>query len=388
MKITLTTGGAPHYETGLIQGLVNQNIALDVIGGDELEPALAGNARVNFRNFQGGSDPRISKLRKLLKVAGVYWKMIRYAATTDSKLFHIQWPYKLVLFDRTLLLLYYKLLGKKIIFTAHNVDADARDGTSTWLRHASLRFFYRNVNHLIVHTGKMKEQLVKIFGVPESRISVIPHGVMTCVPDTNLTREAARTKLELPQDEPVILFFGLITPYKGIETLVEACGALAKKGKTFKLVIVGRVKECRDYWEKIEGLIEQCSLKKNVRTDLRHVPDEDVEIYLKAADVMVLPYREIFQSGALFLTYRFGLPVAVTDVGSLREDVEAANAGVVCQTNDAAGLTQALEEYLASDFMRDPESHRARIREYAAERYSWERIGKLTEKVYQQVLQN
>jgi glycosyltransferase involved in cell wall biosynthesis len=353
-----------------------------------LQPAFFSQQQVHYKNLHGAARPQASRWSKIARVAGVYLKLIKYAATTDSKLFHIQWPYKLVLLDRTLLHLYYKVLGKKIVFTAHNVNADARDGKSTWSRHASLGFFYRHVDHLIVHTSKMREQLVKDFAVSEAKISVIPHGVMSCVPETALTREAARQKLGLGKDEPVILFFGLITPYKGLETLVEALGLLSARGRKFKLVIAGRIKECPDYWQKLEGLIQRYDLQKNVQTDLRHVPDEEIEIYLKAADVMVLPYREIFQSGALFLTYRFGLPVIVTDVGSLREDVEAADAGLVCKPNDPASLAETIEKYFESQLYKHQDVHRARIRAYASERYSWDRIGELTQKVYEQVLQN
>ena len=250
-----------------------------------------------------------------MRVAGVYLKLIKYAATTDSKLFHIQWPYKLVLFDRTLLHLYYKILGKKIVFTAHNVNADARDGTSTWSRQASLRYFYRHVDHLIVHTDKMRDQLVNDFAVPGSRISVIPHGIMSCVAGDDMSRlsSEARQKLGLEVSERVVLFFGLITPYKGIETLVEAIGLLAKEGKTFQAGDRRKNQGMPGLLAKNRGLDRALRpAKKRVLTDLRHVPDEEIESFMKAADVMVLPYRDIFQSGALFLTYRFGLPVIAT----------------------------------------------------------------------------
>jgi glycosyltransferase involved in cell wall biosynthesis len=386
MKISLITGGAPHYELGLIEGLTSQNIAIDVIGGDDLQPALAGKPLVSFKNFHSAPQPRKSRWLKLTRVMLAYLKLIKYAAMTDSKLFHIQWPYKLVLLDRTLLLAYYKLLGKRIIFTAHNVDADARDGTSTWLRQASLRFFYRHVDHLIVHTDKMKKQLVDDFGISGAKISVIPHGVMSSVAVTGMSRSAARAKLGLGGEEKVVLFFGLITPYKGIETLVEAVGRLNRAGNNYRLMIAGRIKECQGYWFKIEELIRNQGLQNQVRTDLRHVPDEEIEAYFQAADLLVLPYRDIFQSGALFLTYRFGLPVVATDVGSFREDIAAAQAGFVCQPSDPASMAQTIDRYFGSELYRNLEVSRAHIREYASENYSWQKIGHSTRELYERVL--
>jgi D-inositol-3-phosphate glycosyltransferase len=153
------------------------------------------------------------------------------------------------------------------------------------------------------------------------------------------------------------------------------------------LIIAGRIKECPDYWERIRRLIEQSDLKGNVMTDLRRVPDELVEVYLKAADVMVLPYRSIFQSGALFLAYRFGLPVVATDVGSFREDILEGRTGFVCRPDDPVDMAKTIETYFASGLFANLEAKRQEIRDYANERYSWERIGEETRKVYERVLQ-
>ena len=325
---------------------------------------------------------------KVLRVSRVYSRLAAYAARTDSRLFHLQWPYKFVFLDRTVMNLYYKALGKRLVFTAHNIDVDARDGTSTWSRRFSLRFLYRIVDHIIVHTDKMKSELIEHFGMPAEKVSVIPHGIMSAVPETALSRSEARKQLGLDSHQQVLLFFGMITPYKGLETLVEAVAHLKKNGGRFTLVIAGRIKECPDYWGRIRRLIEQSDLKESVVTDLRRVPDESVEVYLKAADVMVLPYRTIFQSGALFLAYRFGLPVIATDVGSFKEDIVQGQTGFVCRADDPLDMAKTIETYFASDLFANLDQKRQEIRNYANERYSWERIGKLTRAVYERVLQN
>ena len=122
-------------------------------------------------------------------------------------------------------------------------------------------------------------------------------------------------------------------------------------------------------------------------TDLRRVPDDVVEVYLKAADVMVLPYRSIFQSGALFLAYRFGLPVIATDVGSFKEDIIQGQTGFVCRPDDARDMAKTIETYFSSGLFAHLETKRQEIRDYANERYSWEHIGGLTRAVYERVLQ-
>ena len=152
-----------------------------------------------------------------------------YAARTDSKLFHLQWPYKFVFFDRTALNIFYKALGKRLVFTAHNVDGDARDGTSSPIKRFSLRFLYQIVDHIIVHTERMKNELVTGFDLPAAKISIIPHGIMSAVPETTLSRMDARRLLNLDSHQQVLLFFGLIAPYKGLETLIEALAHLRGK---------------------------------------------------------------------------------------------------------------------------------------------------------------
>lgn len=387
MNITLITGGAPHYEAGLIAGLTENGVQLNVIGGDDLASAPAlKSPHVRFHNFYHGSEPQLNRWRKLRRVFGAYVKLLAHAATCRDRLIHVQWPYKFPLFDRTLLNLWCRTFGKKMVFTAHNIDSAARDGKSSRLNRLSLWLHYRLMNHIIVHTERMKQELAQHFGVRADKISVIPHGVMSAVPESNLTRTEARRKLGLTEALPVLLAFGLIAPYKGLEYLVSALGQCRRTGQNFTLVIAGRVKECPDYWRRVEALIKQESLADRVIAHLRHIPDADVEIYFKAADALVMPYRNIFQSGVIFLAWRFGLPVIATDVGSLREMIADGKNGFICRADDAADLARTLDRFVASDLFAEPERHRAEIRQDAFARYSWSVIGAQTRAVYEQVL--
>ena len=388
MKISLITGGAPHYEQGLVSGLAEQPLEIEVVGGDELEATPAMHLpRVHFKNLHGRSDPKSPTWVKIMRAIQVYLRIIFYAARSKARVIHIQWPYKFVFFDRTALSLYYKMLGKKLVFTAHNVDGDARDGTSSWSKRFSLRFLYKIVDHIIVHTERMKSEIVEGFGIAEEKVSVIPHGVMSAVPESPINRTKARKMLHIDADRRVILFFGLITPYKGLETLVQAAAQLRTREERLVLLIVGRIKECQDYWDEVQAMIERLGLKDKVITELKRVPDEAVEVYFKAADVLVLPYRSIFQSGVLFLTYRFGLPVIATDVGSFKEDIIEGKTGFVCRADDPKDMTRAMDAYFASELFADPENKRREIRDYAYDRYSWSRIGEMTRKVYERVVQ-
>jgi glycosyltransferase involved in cell wall biosynthesis len=386
LKISLITGDEPHYQVGLVSGLAKQDLLLEVIGGDKLaEAPVMREPRVRFRNLRGHLDPKRPAWQKLVQVIRYYLRLMLYAARTDSGLIHVQWPYKFPFFDRTILNLWYKIWRKKIVFTAHNVDQGARDGKRSWKNTLTLRFQYWIVDHIIVHTTKMKAQLVLDFAVANAKISVIPHGINSAVPETSMSPAEARRALNLEPDERVLLFFGLIDRYKGLEYLVKALAQLKRQGKRFRLVIAGRIKECPTYWSEIDGLIQGGDLKDDVVAHLRHIPDESVELYFKAADALAMPYRSIFQSGVLFLAYAFGLPVIATDVGCLKDDVVEGKTGLLCRSDDAEDLAEKIGKYFDSDLYQHLADRRREIRDYAFEHYSWSRIGALTQKVYEHV---
>ena len=117
------------------------------------------------------------------------------------------------------------------------------------------------------------------------------------------------------------------------------------------------------------------------------VPDEDTELYFKAADVVVLPYTEIFQSGVLVLGYSFGLPVIATDVGSLKDDIVEGRTGWVCRPCDPVDLAAAIERYFASQSFQSLGQARQEIRAFAKARFSWDAVSRKTLAVYEALLE-
>src|SRR5438034_502215 len=155
-NVALLTGGDDkNYAIGLTLGLVSLGIGVDYIGSDRVDgPELHHAPGINFLNLRGDQREDVSLQKKALRILIYYVRLLRYAATARPRIFHILWNNKFELFDRTLLMVYYKLLGKKILFTAHNVNAGKRDGNDTWLNRLSLRIQYRFVDHIFVHTKK------------------------------------------------------------------------------------------------------------------------------------------------------------------------------------------------------------------------------------------
>lgn len=384
LRVSLLTGGGDKpYALGLAEALTSAGISVDFIGSDDLSvPELLNNSGINFLNLRGDQRPEASTTAKAFRVALYYAKLICYAAGARPKLFHILWHNKCQLFDRTLLLLYYRLLGKRIVFTAHNVNAGKRDLNDTWLNRLSLKVQYALVDHIFVHTDKMKCGLVDEFQIPERKVSVIPFGINNTVPNTRLTSEEAKRRLGLGNNDKTMLFFGNIAPYKGLEYLVEAFAELSQSDASYRLLIVGKPKGAEGYWKQIQEEMTRLDIRGRVIEKIEYVPDETAELYFKAADVLILPYVRVFQSGVLFLGYSFGLPVIAADVGSLTDEIVEGKTGFVFSVKDSSDLALKIDQYFRSDLSRNLETRRAEIKRYANERYSWARVAATTTAVY------
>jgi glycosyltransferase involved in cell wall biosynthesis len=379
----LTGGGDRPYVFGLTTALMSKGVALDVISSDELDfPELHGKPGVNFLNLRGDQRTDATFLTKALRVSRYYAKLIRYAAAAKPSIFHILWNNKFEIFDRTLLMLYYRLLRKKIVLTAHNVNAGRRDSKDTLLNRLTLGIQYRLADHIFVHTEKMKLELMEGFGASGRLVTVIPFGINNAVPNTRLTAAEAKQRLGIRDGEKTILFFGRIKPYKGLEYLVAAFREILARGDDYRLIIVGRAFNCERYWSVIQETIREDLERGRVLLRADFIPDDETELYFKAADVLVLPYRHIYQSGVLFLAHSFGLPVLAADVGSLKDEIVEGKTGFVFRPEDPVDLAKAIKSYFASDLYAELHTRRQEIRDYATERHSWDVVSEMTINVY------
>ena len=389
IRVSLLTGGHDrHYSFGLAMVLISKGVCLDVIGSDAVDsPELHTTPKVNFLNLRGNQREDAGFARKVSRVLIYYARLIRYAATAKPKLFHILWNNKFEFFDRTILMLYYKLCGKKIALTAHNVNIGRRDSRDSHLNRLTLKLQYRLVDHIFVHTEQMRDELRADFGVREQAITVLIHPLNIAVPDTQLTPGQAKAQLGIRDGERTILFFGNIGPYKGLEFLVAAFQRIAGRNADYRLIIAGKVKAGSEkYLDEIQRTINRDVNRAQIIRRIEYIPDSEIELYFKAADVLVLPYREIFQSGILFLAYRFGLPVVAADVGSLRETIIEGRTGFLCRPLDPGDLAKTIERYFESDLFKGLNGTRKEIQDYAKARHSWDPVGQITRDVYAKLL--
>ncbi|GAA4839090.1 glycosyltransferase [Algivirga pacifica] len=171
----------------------------------------------------------------------------------------------------------------------------------------------------------------------------------------------ARKTLGLKSEDKVLLYFGLIRKYKGLDLLIEAFDQL---DDSYQLLIVG---EPYEDFEPYQQLIDNNANKERIHTVTRYVADEEVPLYFSAADVSVLPYRTATQSGVVAISYHFDLPVIVTNVGGLKGTVAPYGSGIVVEESTPHAITTAVQDYFKGE---NPKEMSLAVQNFK-EKYSW-----------------
>jgi glycosyltransferase involved in cell wall biosynthesis len=248
-----------------------------------------------------------------------------------------------------------------LVLTAHDVmPREPRPGQLS-----AQRRLYDRFDAIVVHSEHGRERLTDELGVDPDRVHVIPHGVFTHL------AEAPPQPPPFQTDKPVVLCFGLMRPYKGIDVLLQAWRGI----EDAELWIVGMPRMDISHLRAIAP--------PNVRFVPRFIADSELPAYFQRADLVVLPYREIDQSGVLFTALAFGKPLLLSDVGGFPE-VAATGAARTVPAGDPAALHGALAELLA-----DPAAlmaMAARARDALAGNYAWETIARRTLTLYESLL--
>jgi glycosyltransferase involved in cell wall biosynthesis len=300
-----------------------------------------------------------SRAQRAVKLAEHVPDMLAYRrAARAADVVHFQWlPVQHV--DGHLLPGRQTVSGARrpLVLTAHDVlPREPRRGQLAAQRHLYDRF-----DAVVVHSEHGRARLTQELGLGDEVVHVIPHGVFAHLADVPPQSPPFQT------DRPVVLCFGLMRPYKGIDVLLEAWRGVDDA----ELWIAGMPRM------DISDL--RASAPANVRFVPRFITDSELPAYFRRADLVVLPYREIDQSGVLFTALGFGKPLLLSDVGGFPE-VAATGAARIAPAGDPEALREALRELLG-----DPAALAAmasRAREAAEGRYSWGAIAARTLDLY------
>ncbi|HEY3294095.1 MAG TPA: glycosyltransferase [bacterium] len=266
-----------------------------------------------------------------------------------------------------------KLLGPayrgRIGYLLHNVVPHEKRPGDMFLSRLAL-----GTAHYYLLLSRTEEgEMRRIFpDVSDDRIAYSPHPVYDCYLPFDGPPQDARRETDLPADGKLLLFFGFVRRYKGLDLLLRALPHIRRSHPDVKLVVVGEFYEKREEYDK---LLVELDIADAVIVRDGYCPSDMVGKYFAAADAVVLPYRSATQSGIIQVAYALGTPVITTNVGGLGEVVTDGMTGLIVPPEDVTALSAAVERYYAMGG-RDVFSGAVR-RE--AKRFSWEALAKTIE---------
>jgi glycosyltransferase involved in cell wall biosynthesis len=323
--------------------------------------------RLAHRTTLSGARGRASLVLKLAEHAPDMLRYRRRARTAD--IVHFQW---LTVQPLDLHLLPARRPDGRLVLTAHDImPREPRRGQL-----AAQRRLYDRFDAIVTHSEHGRARLTGELGMDDRRVHVIPHGVLrpwagvdeSEDPPAGLLAEFTQTT------KPVVLFFGLLRPYKGVDVLLDAWRR-AQPNLDGELWIAGM--------PRMDMSLLRASAPPSVRFFTEFVSDASLHWLLRRANLVVLPYRDIDASGAALTALGAGVPLLLSDAGAFPE-LAATGAARVVGSGDSVTLAQALVELLA-----DPETLRTmgqRADEAAAGPYAWEHIGAQTLALYETLL--
>lgn len=354
----------PPYDHGLCAALARSGADVQLITSEFAygQPPTPNGYQVRKLFYRHVLGQPGSRIRLLSKLAQHVPDMVRYRGEAEAAdVVHFQWlPVQHL--DIHL------LPRRPLVLTAHDLlPREPRPGQAR-----AQRRLYDAADALVVHSEYGRSQLVGALGLEPAKVHVAHHGAFT-----HLLEQAREAPLppELAQVEgPVVLFFGLLRPYKGIDVLLEAWRRLAGA----ELWIVGRPRMA------LEPLRQKAP--SGVRFVPRFVSDSELPAYFRRADVVVLPYlrtERLDFSGVLATALAFGRAVVASDIAGFPE-VAAAGGLRLVAPGDPAALREALAELIGDAAAR--ERLAAGARAAGAGPYSWDRAAAATLELYRGLL--
>jgi D-inositol-3-phosphate glycosyltransferase len=351
--------GMAYYDEGLAGGLAAAGASVTIVGTERRLLPRPSDARWRHRAvFRGTSGPGSRAVRGLRYLLGLA-RLLR--AARRGRPDAIVWEYLEIPLADLLTMQVLRHVGTTVAFVAHEV----RPWSSSRFVMAVRRSVVRGSDLVFAHGEPEADEVRRIYSMPAAKVVVTGHGDFRTFVTGSPTLEAARTRLGIPAEAPVALFFGSQRPSKGLALLLDAWPLVRAGLPDALLVIAGRV----------SGGGAACTLPEGVDLRTGTVPPDLTNAFFAAADVVVLPYDRITTSGVLRHAYSAGRPVVATAVGELVRHVVPGQTGWLTAPGDPADLARATVEALADRSATAVMGVKAA--EYGRRAFDWDVVGRV-----------
>lgn len=260
----------------------------------------------------------------------------------------------------------------KVVVSVHDTSHRNESRIQFWGFIKCLRLF----DHIIVLTSFSKGQVLRKAGISSNKVEIIPHGVFECY------KKGVNHQLKVvdAKEDKIILFFGVIKDYKGLDILIAALSKLPDELLQKSRLLVAGYPFINI--EPLRRLATELGVIDRITWDLRFIPEDEVSSYFDAATVIVFPYREIDQSGAMHIALAFSKPIVATKVGGFPEILQDGVHGYLVEPDDPSGLALSLKRILTNP----SQIHKMSLAVHSlADSLSWDMIALKTINIYEKV---
>lgn len=347
--------GMDCYNIGLLNGLDSKGIETYLFSNiDEVS-----NSEVKAYNFFEASKK--STITSLINFTYAHIKSFLWCKKLgiNTIIIHLFSTYYKEFFQYHLA----KLFGLEVITIVHDVDDFLNKDN-----HKIKDKIYRLSKYLIVHNQFCYNEIAKYLDAALlKKVHIIPHGNYVDFINKSTSKAAARKQLGLDSTQKYLLFFGQIKEAKGLDLVIKAMPNLPDD---IHLIIAGRPRRF-DYTQYTK-LIDNLGIRSRVKEYIRFIENEERDLFFRAADVLVLPYRRIYQSGVLLMAMSHGLPTISSDLPANKEIITNGVTGLLFESENEVALSKAISQYFQ-------EEHLIKDMQAAADKlvtldYAWDNI--------------
>ncbi|MDN3954725.1 glycosyltransferase [Sporolactobacillus laevolacticus] len=365
-------GGMNYYDFNLCKEIKRLDTTVTLFTCDETVSENE-NFAINktFKKIYGNDSSIIRGLRFLKGLS----KSIIYSKRDHAKIIHYHF-FKYTVIELICVIIA-KISGHKVVVTAHDIESFSKQGNLFLTK-----VIYHFSDRIIVHNNSSKNELIGKVHVADSKIRIIPHGNYINNINTEISKEDALNKIgNVSKNDFIILFFGQIKEVKGLDILINSIPYVLKHNKQLKVIVAGKV------WKNdIDKYLQQIKINnidEYFLLNVHYIPDNEVDYYFAAADLVVLPYKKIYQSGVLLNAMSYKKVVLASDLPGMKEIINDGDNGYTFKAEDYEDLANKLVYIMNNkEKMKLVENN---AYNFVKSKHSWEIIAQATVQMYKEI---